>query len=554
MTIRRGVARVVLALWTALLVLCLAGLWLGQTGLAGAAEATASGPARVLELSLNTLYTAGLALVVSTAWALPAALCAAFLVPSRWRSVMAGLAVAPAFAAPAVIAVSGVRLLGAQGPLTLFVLKLHHALTGAPIPTVGEEVIRGAPIFSLTATGLLLAVAFLPVAFLALWSGLRRVDPDSIEAALLEGGLGAALRHVIAPLAAGAALPGLAALFLLAATEFSIPESLRSQPVLVTEVYNKFQVSYDARAALFASLPLIGGVLLVLVPLARFSREAGLGGDASRWSPRSPLARRVGLLQPAALALVALPILAIVAPLVATLDGPNGPWQVMVVTWNTVQEEMRLSLGLAAGGAGLCAVVGVLLGVSLRSLRRPTPARLALLFGFIVPAPVVAVGIKMLVNLPPGALPFGLAEPLARLDPTYAPLLLAWSLRLVALTALPVEAAVRRVPREWEESAALESSGFVAAFRTYGWHALRPALAAGAVLTFALLLGEAGASLILIPPGTTTLAVRLLTLMHFAPTGQISALSLFLLLPVLPAAVGVALAAGMRAESTHRQF
>jgi iron(III) transport system permease protein len=60
-----------------------------------------------------------------------------------------------------------------------------------------------------------------------------------------------------------------------------------------------------------------------------------------------------------------------------------------------------------------------------------------------------------------------------------------------------------------------------------------PAVLAGGVAVAALSLGEVGATILLIPPGTSTLSVRLFTLMHYAPTGQVSAVCLLLALPAL---------------------
>ena len=52
-----------------------------------------------------------------------------------------------------------------------------------------------------------------------------------------------------------------------------------------------------------------------------------------------------------------------------------------------------------------------------------------------------------------------------------------------------------------------------------------PAIAGGAVV-WALSWGEAGSAILLVPPSTTPLSVRILTLLHFAPTTTMASLAL----------------------------
>jgi ABC-type Fe3+ transport system permease subunit len=99
------------------------------------------------------------------------------------------------------------------------------------------------------------------------------------------------------------------------------------------------------------------------------------------------------------------------------------------------------------------------------------------------------------------------------------------------IMALISERLLRAVPHEEREAAVLDGASLIARWKARYWPAVWPGVAAGALVVFALTLGEEGAAVLLLPPGPTTLGVRLLTLMHYAPTGQVSALCLLMMVP-----------------------
>ncbi len=158
----------------------------------------------------------------------------------------------------------------------------------------------------------------------------------------------------------------------------------------------------------------------------------------------------------------------------------------------------------------------------------------ALFLPLALPAPVVATGWSQLLSTlsglgiganasMAGRLIAGMSRGL--LDGPWA-LLLAWVGRWTPLAFALLALGLRQTPREWIEAARLEGAGPLERMRIVEWPVMRrPALAAVAFI-FCLSLGEVGASILLLPPGTTSLGVRLMTLMHYAPTATVSALAL----------------------------
>jgi iron(III) transport system permease protein len=515
-------ARLVPALWALALLGVLATLALAAGGLAGAAEGLGPGDAG-WRLARNTLTTSLSGALLAVLWMLPPAVLAARWMGPAARRATVALAVVPLLVPPTVVALGAVQLLGGTGFLTRW-LGLTSG-TGAGLVE--------APIYTLAGTALVIAWSFAPVAFLVLYGAVLRLPAGIEEALRLDTGPVRALIHGVAPAVGQAAVVAGALVAVLAATELGIPEALRGQPVLVREVYVQFGVAYDARAALGAALLLVVPLALLAAAVGHRAPTAWEAADTDPASARPPRGIAPRAAVAVALAMAALPALLLLLLLAATADGPGGRLALLRHTWQLARQELALSLRLALTVGVVAAVFGALLGLSLARLRHPALWRLPLWLAFALPGPVYGVAGKLLVLQPPGRLPDWLDALVLRADSSTVPLLAVWTLKFAPLVALLVEARRRAAPPEWHDIARLESNRPWASFRLWGLWWIMPAVLAGGVAVAALSLGEVGATILLIPPGTSTLSVRLFTLMHYAPTGQVSAVCLLLALPAL---------------------
>ncbi|CAN5268966.1 hypothetical protein BH09SUM1_BH09SUM1_04970 [soil metagenome] len=533
--IRRGkhCARIVITAWLAVPCIVLAMMAMAPGGLSGApAPQAGTSTFALTKLSLNTVFVSLTAALVATALAFLPALIAARVERGRLRAAMLLLGSALILAPPPVIAVASVHMLGAQGYLT------QAALTIFPLPqqTGSSPPILPAPIFSLPGTALALCWAYFPIPLLVLFVAFRRVPAAWEELALLEASPVRALWRASLNGKSKAILIALILTMLLCATDFSVPESLRSQPVLVREVYSQFGVFYDARQALKAALllcALVVGLALAAWVMFRSASDAEVGnqeealGSWTRW-PRSA---GLQVLRAVAWLLAIAPFALLIAALAASLRGPAGYLQTFAITWQVTREEFLFSLELSLAAAVLIALAGLVLGVSLAALKRPAFARSLLLFCFVLPGPVYGVALKSALLWPPNSLPFGIDGALANFDGSLGPVLLAWATRFAPLVALLVESELRTSGGLFAETCSLETNAAVGHVRTWAARLLAPPLITGFALAFCLTIAESGAAVLLLPPGPTTLSVRLMTLMHYAPTSQVSALCLLMIMP-----------------------
>ena len=120
-------------------------------------------------------------------------------------------------------------------------------------------------------------------------------------------------------------------------------------------------------------------------------------------------------------------------------------------------------------------------------------------------------------------------------DHTVAGPWLVQCVRVWPLVALVLAYALRSIPRDETQSAALEGAGPLATLARIGLAQRLPAVAAAWLAGFALAIGELAATHLVTPPGMQSLAFRIFDLLHAGVEDQVASicLAMFVLLPLL---------------------
>jgi iron(III) transport system permease protein len=406
-------------------------------------------------------------------------------------------------------------MLAAPMLLPPYVVALAWTYFGAAILTAfADRDVVSSWIYSLPAAIVVLSLVFYPLSMLASEAGLRRIDGRLEEAALVVAPPRAVLRRITVPLAAPTIVAAALVVFVLAVSEFGVPGLLRVR-VYTTEVFTAFAALYDFSRALVLAIPLLA--LCAVVGAA----AAGLLGDRivspRRLSGSHPALfdhwRRTGRL------VVAVVIVVAVALPIALLVRESLNVRSLRASLAGSVEAIVNSLILSALGATVVSAVALALGYA-RARARDRVARLAdVLFVvlFAVPGTIVGVALIGLWNRP-GAW--------GTIYGTDAMFILAYLARFVPVAALILAAAVRYVPMSHEEAAAAAGAGWFHTFRRIVLPQLRLGLAAAWIVVFVLSFGELGASVLIAPPGESTLPIRIYTLIANAPPAQVAILAL----------------------------
>jgi iron(III) transport system permease protein len=184
-------------------------------------------------------------------------------------------------------------------------------------------------------------------------------------------------------------------------------------------------------------------------------------------------------------------------------------------------------LGTAAATAAL--VFGLPLAWSLREARRVPWGRLgALALCLAVPGPLLGIGLIWFLNQPPGSPLAGLAW---LYDTNFAPWLVQ-TLRALPLVTLVLWAALATVPQVMLDVATTDRAGWWRRLLVIAVPQRWPAVAAAWVVGLAVAVGELAATVLVVPPGPTTLSVRIFSLLHYGVDDRVAAICLDVILAI----------------------
>jgi iron(III) transport system permease protein len=388
-------------------------------------------------------------------------------------------------------------------------------------------------IYSLPAAVLVMALVFYPLSMLATEVAVRRIEPHLEDAALIVMRPSQVLRHITLRLAAPSIIAAALLIFVLAISEFGVPALLRVR-VFTTEVFTAFAALYDFDRATLLALPLL------LVSMVVAAIAAAVAGERLVTTGRGLAIREGPLLQSwksaGVTAAAVMVTVSLIIPLALLAREAVG-----VRSWTAVIEGSGVAIGnsllFATVGATLTTTVGLVLGYGRARVERRVGflADMTFVLLFSVPSTIVGIGLISLWNR---------RGPLGALYGTDAMLVLGYLARFLPVAALGMAAAVRQVPASHEEAAATTGAGWARTMIHIVVPQVARALVAVWVVVFVLAFGELGASILVAPPGESTLPIRIYTLIANAPPAHVAALALLqsavILAPLLVLAWGIA--------------
>ena len=417
-------------------------------------------------------------------------------VPFRGKAVARLLAGAPVLLPPYIVALAWVNVGSDRGLFGNAVAGLLSEWT-----------------YSLPAAIVVLSCVLYPLSMLATEVAMRRIDGRLEEAGLIVAPPDRVLRRITLPLIAPSVIAAALIIFVLAVSEFGVPGLLRVR-VYTTEVFTAFAALYDFSRAIALAVPL----LVVCVVVAAVA--AALLGDRLVATRRSLGVSPVvfdGWRRSATMAVVLVVATTVALPMLILVREALGSRSLAVAAGS--RNAIVNSLLLAAVGATVVVAVSVWLGYAQARASRGVrlAAQVVLVVLFAVPSTIIGVGLIGLWNRP------GIVGALYGTD---AMLVLAYLARFVPVAALIVAATTRTVSVSQEEAAAVSGAGWLRTMRKIVLPQLRVGIAAAWVVAFVLAFGELGASILVAPPGESTLPIRVYTIIANTPPSDVAILAL----------------------------
>jgi len=367
--------------------------------------------------------------------------------------------------------------------------------------------------YSLPGAAVVLGVGFYALPMLAAEAGFRRVDASLEEAGLMIANPRRVFIRITMPLVTPLVAAAGLLVFALSVSEFGVPGLLRIR-VFTTEVFTAFAALYDFGRATALAVPVLGAALIAAL-LAKWSAGEGLLTPNTTWRPAvsSPSPRRKAI---ALLLVVAFIFIAAAVPIAVLVGHAQRVLANIGPSWPAIRISVLLSLIAATS----IVVLGLVLGYARGRMQSRSGALLAdliLIGAFAMPSTVVGVGIIGLWNRP--TIPIEL----------YASsiiIVLGYMARFLPVAVLIISASVRQVPISSEEAAAISGVSWFRGFWRIVVPQVRGGVIAAWVAVFVFTFGELGTTVLVTPPGESTLPVRVYTLIANAHQGEIATLAL----------------------------
>jgi iron(III) transport system permease protein len=195
-----------------------------------------------------------------------------------------------------------------------------------------------------------------------------------------------------------------------------------------------------------------------------------------------------------------------------------APWQNRAELWQSAQ--------IAGTAATAALIIGLPLAWTMRSASSLPWLRLAALaFLLALPGPLLGIAFIRILNRPPGS-------PLAALawlyDTNFAPWLVQ-TIRALPIVTLILWPALASIPQATLDSAATEGAGWWRRLLGIAVPQRWPVLAAAWLVGLAIAIGELAATILVVPPGPTTISVRIFSLIHYGVDDRVASICLVLI-------------------------
>jgi iron(III) transport system permease protein len=367
-----------------------------------------------------------------------------------------------------------------------------------------------------------LFTAFMPIVMLLTIAYLGAVNPRLENAARLVARWPTVLWRITLPLITPAILFAAVLVFLLTFGEVGVPTFLR-YPVYPVETLTQFAAFYDFSAATAAAIPMLIVTLAILALEYRLLQKRALELRAATFDGRTQI-ELGGWRFPLFLIVLSLALITVVLPLVV-LFAQSSSLSAFAEAFSRASDSIVRSLAFAVIGATLLTLLGFFCGYLIHSRTLPLwqSVDALALFLFTLPGTVIGIGLISLWNRPMTNAIYS----------TPAIIILGYLAQYAVLPMRMTSAILERIPASLEQAAELCGASWYMSLRQIVMPLAKRSLIAVWAVAYVFCVRDLGITLVVYPPGSDTLPVRILTLMANGAPSLIAALCVVLIVVTL---------------------
>jgi len=357
-------------------------------------------------------------------------------------------------------------------------------------------------------------LVFFPLAMLITGSALSQIHSGFEEAGLMRVPFRRMLMKIVLPLIRPALSISFLLILIFSLSDFSVPAFFGVR-TFTTEIFTQFSAFYNHQLAISQSILLLLLCLTLLLTENRFLTDAPffsvhIKGSRTRLytvpKAKASLHILLGMLL----------IVVLVLPLVMLLHQAFSGREIFFSrAWELLSPTIFQSVKLAFFGALLLSSIGLWVAYAKERFRF-TQLNTLFLMTFIVPSTVLGVALIGFYNRP--ATNFIYTSSLI--------LLITYTGRFGFISARIIGNGIKQIPVSLEEAAGIIGVSPIKRFFNISLPLLLPSVFTAFVLSFVLCLGELGTCIMVYPPGTELMPVKIFTIGANAPQALTSSMTL----------------------------
>jgi len=358
------------------------------------------------------------------------------------------------------------------------------------------------------------ALVFSPLAMLIVGSALSQINKGVEEAALMSVSFKRMIYKIILPLIRPALGLSFVLILIFSLSDFSVPAFFGVR-TFTTEIFTQFSAFYNFRLATGQSVILLLISLVLMLWEGKYLQDAPFFSIETRGSePKiyKLLNKRSCLVLIPAVVLFVSSFMPLLMLIIQSISVESNTF---LYAWELIYPTLFPSVSLAFIGALLIVVIGLWVAYMKERLSFRLPNTL-LLISFIVPSTVLGLAEIGFFNRP--AFNFIYATSLI--------IIIAYLSRFTFIASRILGNGLQQIPKSLDEAASVIGIAPFRRFYKISLPLLIPSLFASFILAFVLSLGELGTSIMVYPPGTELMPIKLFTISANAPQALTSSITL----------------------------
>lgn len=361
----------------------------------------------------------------------------------------------------------------------------------------------------------IMILSYFPLTTLILIAGFRNIDYRLEQAAKLLTNKVKILRKIHLPLLIPYVLTSMILVFILSFSEYAMPELLRVT-TYTTETLIQFSSFHNFQKATATSLPVLFITILLVLVMGKIMSNKPyitIGGIYKSGKPD----KLGAFTTPAVLFISILLFLSIVCP-IGSLVALAGSWENYISAFKSSITEILFSLFLSFTGATIGVILCIIMAYGLEKSKGFLKQTLNILtlLPFAIPPAVVGIGLIKLWNRPATVIIYS----------SLTCVIIGYLIRFSPYGIRIVSSSMKSISKELEESASLIPKPKIFSFYKIIFPLLFPFLVITWMVSFIFCMRELPTTLLIVPPGKSTLPIKIESILHIGTEQTIASLSL----------------------------